>query len=274
MRSIAVAATLLAAAAPALAAGADHGELLRRVSAANGGVLAGLRVADGALPPGFGPTDALPPLALLGSSWLAGTSPPQRVRVYYRPAPDASAQLAALGASLKQRRYVRATASGFASLFVGDDGPTQRWCPPDYGPALFVTLVRDGARRALDVDVLASSAEPCASAARRELVAPVPLPVLGNVDGLAIASPSRRVENGRIVSRAVVRSALLQSSVLARLAARFVADGWRGDPPVVEGEALSQRFTRAVSGWTVDVRLVQRAPNAFDALAVASASSS
>ncbi len=266
---------VVAATAFASAASDDHRDLLRRVAAANGASAAALRVADGVLPPGFAGPNPAPALAILGSSWIAGTNPPERVRIYYRPAPETGAQLSAIGASLKARGYVRSTASGFANLFVGDEPATQRWCPPGYGPALFLTLVHDGARRALDVDVMPSSAEPCASAARRDAAAgAAPLPVLGNIPGLTIEAPSRAVAPGRIASTAVVRSSLLQSSVLARLAARFAAAGWRAEPAVVEGEATAQRFTRAGTGssWVVDLRLEQRSPGVYDAIAVATAS--
>jgi hypothetical protein len=271
---IAAVALAVAGSAAALAAGDGRSDLAHRVAGATSSSAAFQRVAYGALPPGFALPSPAPRLAILGSSWVAGTNPPEGVRVYYKPSPATATELVALDAALKQRGYRRVSASGFANLFVGDDGTTQRWCPSDYAPALFLTTVTVGAQHALDVGVMPSSAEPCTTAARAQPTAAAPLPALGNIPGIAVDAPSRAVQPGRIESTAVLRSALLASSVLARLAARIEAAGWRGEPAVVEGESLQQRFTRAdrSSAWTLDLRLDERAPQTYDATIVASAS--
>ena len=160
-----IAAVLVAAVAAPPAATAAPSDLVQRVAAAGGPP--GLRIASGTLPPGFTVSNPAPKLTILGSSWLADSNPPDHVRIYYRPSPATDAEAAALTASLRKRGYVRGTVSGFPNLFVGDEGPTRRWCPTDYGPVYFLTLAGGGAQRALDVDVLrASDTAACASAGR------------------------------------------------------------------------------------------------------------
>ncbi len=249
------------AVSPAVA-GDARGDLARRVAAAASG--GPVRTAYAALPPGYALPNPAPELSLLGSSWLAGTSPPDDVRIYYRAAPGADTTLAA---ALSRRGYVRVAASGLTSLFVGDDGAQRHWCPRDYGPALVVTAVPAGALRAIDVRVVRSSGDLCPGASRVRTAVGAPLPVLGNIAGVAIGAPSRSEQPNRITSTAVVRSALLESDVLARLDARFAAAGWRGEPAVFEGETLQQRFVRddGSTRWVLDLRLDQRASDTYDA---------
>ncbi len=270
-RARALAAIVAVASVAPLAVAAAPSDLVQRVAAAGGPP--GLRLAYGTLPPGFTLPNPVPKLPLLGSSWLAGTNPPDGVRIYYRPSTATNAEAVAFEASLRKRGYVRGTPSGFPNLFVGDDGPTQRWCPADYGPVLFVTIVGRGTQRALDVDVLrASATAACASAGR--LSGPgagAALPVLGDVPGLAIDAPARSSTPRRIESTAIIRSSLLASDVLARLAARIEASGWRGEPAVLEGETMQQRFARAdrATGWVLDLRVNEREPGVYDAALVA-----
>ncbi|HEX3550318.1 MAG TPA: hypothetical protein VHT53_08085 [Candidatus Elarobacter sp.] len=269
-RALLAVAAFAAVTGVAVAAGDVRGDLVQRVAAAGGPP--GLRLAYGALPPGFTLPNPVPDLPLLGSSWLAGSNPPDAVRIYYRPSAATVARTAELVASLRKRGYVRGTISGFPDLFVGDGGPTQRWCPADYGPVFFLTLVGSGVQRALDVDVLRASETACASTGHASASAPgAPLPVLADIAGIAIESPARSARPRRIESTAVLRSALLESDVLARLSARFESAGWRGDPAVFTGESLERRFVRAggATSWVLDLRLEQRAPGVYDATVVA-----
>jgi len=261
----------LAASAASAAAAGGRTDLARRVAAAEGA--APVRTAYGALPPGFGEPNPSPELPLLGSSWRAGTAPPEDVRLYFRAAPGADATLAS---SLRRRRYARVPASGLTDLFVGDDGAEQHWCPPGYGPAFVITGVTAGTGRALDVRVVRASGDLCPSTTRTVAAVGAPFPVLGNIAGVAIDAPSRGEAPRRITSSAVVRSALLESGVLARLASRFTASGWRGEAAVFEGETLRQRFVRAdrASRWTLDLRLDQRSSGTYDATIVAAAPAS
>jgi hypothetical protein len=252
-----VACALSAGSPRAARAAGNWADFARRIAASQPNLPR--NVVLGAEPPAFVfPLDARPALPVVGSTYfLLVAGAPQGVHIYYAPTPKTTVAVDTLVAKLRAAHYVEIPRSGFPNGFVGDDGADHVWCPASLlGPQITLSVETVGGAPALDMSFQSyASNTSCSRGALDAKFDNSQLPVLARIPGLEVFPRLRGSESreNSLTSVAIVRTSLAPAEAVAKLAERFTAKGWTARPPLADGSAIVQHFSRtdALRRWNV-----------------------
>ena len=256
---LAAAALVSVAAAPVRAQDAGWAALAQRIAGHDPS--ADLSIVLGAEPPGFlFPLPERPLLPVLGSTYFASrkNAPPLLAHIYYAPTSHTGTASESLFAQLRAAGYTRVSSPNEVAPLFGGAGTVQHMCPRNLQqPAIDVTIKAVDGLPALDLAVTAPAET---TLCHDGLVLPeqaASMPDLIGISGLAfrwrIGPPW--ISRPSPIATATVRTDLAPRDAVAKLAERFVAKGWQSREPTVTDQTITQRFTRAMTGRTIEALL-------------------